>query len=497
MLLSTGVSPVFRVRTEIKDLIMSKQTILIVDDQPEILNALERLLKEEYRIFTATNGDKGLEILSENKISLILADQRMPTMTGVEFFSRSMQVQPESVRILITAYADITASIEAINKGQIFHYISKPWEPDDLSIIVRRAIEKYELEQKNKELTKELKDANQKLEKENILLKQNLEKDYDFSKIIGHSPKMIQLFKLLSKVIDTPTTVLLLGETGTGKEMIARAIHYNSQRKDKMFVAQNCGALPDSLLESELFGHVKGSFTGAVSDHKGIFEIAHGGTVFLDEIADTSPALQLRLLRVLQEGEIKPVGGTKTVSIDVRIIAATNKNLEDAVKEGIFREDLYYRLNVFPLQLPPLRERADDIPDLVQYFIEKYANKIGKTIKMIEPAALALLSKAPFSGNIRELENEIERAITLADDNSSLTPDLISARFHQPTPSNIEVPDDSASFKQTISNLEKKLILSALSETNGNILKAAEKLQLSRPGLHKMIKRLGLNPKNL
>lgn len=476
---------------------MNKNTILIVDDQPEILNALERLLKEEYQIFTATGGAKALKILAEHKIALILADQRMPTMTGVDFFSKSMQVQPDSVRILITAYADITASIDAINKGQIFHYISKPWEPDDLMIIIRRAIEKYELEQKNKQLTEELKEANQKLHNENILLQQNLEKDYDFSKIIGHSPKMIQVFKLVSKVIDTPTTVLLLGETGTGKEMIARAIHYNSRRKNKMFVAQNCGALPDSLLESELFGHVRGAFTGAVSDHKGIFEFADGGTVFLDEIADTSPALQLRLLRVLQEGEIKPVGGTKTVSVDLRIIAATNKNIDDAVAEGLLREDLYYRLNVFPIVLPPLRERKEDIPDLVEHFLVKYARKIGKKIKSITPQALNLFLKARFTGNIRELENEIERAITLADDNTPLTPDLISARFHKPPPSGLEIPNDSASFKQAISQLEKKLIMSALRETKGNILQAAKNLQISRPGLHKMIKRLGLDPKIL
>ena len=434
---------------------MANNSILIVDDQPEILNSLERLLKEEYNIFTASRGEKALTILQDHEIALILADQRMPTMTGVEFFAKSMEYQPDSVRILITAYADINASINAINKGHIFHYISKPWEPDELLIIIRRAVEKYELIKANKELTHQLRLANEKLQRENIILQDTLEKDYDFSNIIGHGSRIKQVFKLLSKVIDTPTTVLLLGETGTGKEMIARAIHFNSQRKNKMFVAQNCGALPDSLLESELFGHIRGAFTGAVADRKGIFEIADNGTVFLDEIADTSPALQLRLLRVLQEGEIKPVGSSKTLSVNVRIIAATNKDLELSVHNGTFREDLYYRLNVFPITLPPLRNRTEDIPALVDHFIKKYAPKINKNITSVTPEVMELFKNYSFSGNIRELENEIERAVTLADDNSPLAADLISPRFHRTEPS-VNPDNHTGSLKDEMDKLREK-----------------------------------------
>ena len=472
-----------------------KNAILIVDDQPEILNALERLLKEEYVVRTTTSGHQALDMLKEHEFALIMADQRMPLLTGVEFFTEAIGIQPDAIRILITAYADINASIEAINKGQIFQYISKPWEPEELRLIVRRAIEKYTLLKENRELDRRLKEANELLRRENVQLRLHMEKQYDFSNIIGESPKMLQVFKLLRKVIDTPTSVLLFGETGTGKELIARAIHYNSNRKKKMFVAQNCGALPDTLLESELFGHIRGAFTGAVSDRKGLFEMADGGTIFLDEIADTSPALQLRLLRVLQEGEIKPVGSDKTTRVDVRVIAATNKNLDQQVAAGKFREDLYYRLNVFPITLPPLRERTDDIPVLVHHFIRKYAAKIHKKINGITDGAMNLFLSAPFPGNIRELENEIERTVTLADDDQPITPDLISPRFHAPAVADApDLSETDNSIKTAVENLEIRMIRKALKKTKGNILQAAEDLQLSRAGLHKKLARYKIDP---
>jgi two-component system response regulator HupR/HoxA len=472
---------------------MSKENILVVDDQVEILNAIERQLKDEYNVFTSSNGKEALALLKENTFSVVLADQRMPQMTGVEFLSQSIEIQPDIVRILITAYADIQASIDAVNKGQIYYYISKPWEPDELRLTVQRASERFNLQRQNRELTEKLKKANEQLKRENIYLKQNIQEDYDFNSIIGHSPKMLEVFKLTGKVIKTPTSVLLLGETGTGKELLAKAIHFNGERKKENFIAQNCGALPDTLLESELFGHVRGAFTGAIADRKGIFELADKGTAFLDEVADMSSALQLRLLRILQEGELKPVGGTKTLTVDVRIIAATNKDLEEEVSSGRFREDLYYRLNVFPINLPPLRERREDIPDLVAHFIDKYSKRIKKNVTGIDPDAMQLLINGPYPGNIRELENEIERFLTLADENTSVSKELLSPRFH--TSINSQNPDSEESLKDQVENLEKRLIIHTLKETKGNILRAAEKLQLSRAGLHKKLNRYKIESK--
>lgn len=473
---------------------MKSDAVLIVDDQPEILNALERLLKAEYKVFRASGGNKALEILKNHSVQVIISDQRMPGMTGVEFLTQSIEIQPEAIRMMITAYADLNASISAINKGQIFYYISKPWEDDELLLIVKRAVERFHILEENRTLNEKLLQANEQLKNENILLKQNIEQQYDFSNIIGHSPKMLEVFKLVSKVIDTPTTVMILGETGTGKELLAHAIHYNSGRKDKMFVAQNCGAFPDTLLESELFGHVKGAFTGAIGSKKGLFEIADGGTIFLDEIADTSPALQLRLLRVLQEGEVKPVGANKSIKVDVRVIAATNKILEDEVEQGNFRKDLYYRLNVFPITLPPLRERKEDIPDLINYFIKKYSKRINKSVKGIDKNTLNLLSNAQFPGNIRELENEIERAVTMVADNAEISKKELSIRFHNPPKKFHTDEDDGRNLKEQVELLEKSLIRQALQTTNGNILKAAKLLGLSRPGLHKKLKRFQIDP---
>ena len=418
----------------------------------------------------------------------------MPGISGVEFLEKSIKIQPDIVRILITAYADIQASIDAVNKGQIFYYISKPWEPEELRLIVQRAVEQYDLKRKNRSLTIELQKAYDQLKQENIYLKQNIKEDYDFKSIIGHSPKMLEVFKLTSKVIKTPTSVLLLGETGTGKELLAKAIHFNGERNKENFIAQNCGALPDTLLESELFGHVRGAFTGAIADRKGIFEMADKGTVFLDEVADMSAALQLRLLRILQEGEIKPVGGSKTLSVDVRIIAATNKDLEQEVASGNFREDLYYRLNVFPIHLPPLRERREDIPDLVEHFIAKYSKRIKKNVTGIDSDAMQLLINGSFPGNIRELENEIERFLTLADDNSSISKELLSPRFHTSI-SETHTLGAGNSMKEQVEELERRLIIETLKETKGNILRAAERLKLSRAGLHKKLSRYKIDPK--
>ncbi len=465
-----------------------KPKVLAVDDEQPSLNAIYRTLRREFEVIQSLSGRAALEVLKSQEVEVILADQRMPEMTGVEFFRRALEIQPEAVRILITGYTDIEATIQAINEGQIYYYINKPWEPEELRLIVRRAAERYRLGKENRRLIEELQEANRRLEEENIILHREAEKHYEFENIIGKSEAMQEVFRLMRKVIPTDTTVLITGETGTGKELIARAIHYNGPRRHKLFVTQNCAALPDTLLESELFGHTRGAFTGAVTDKKGLFEIADGGTIFLDEIGDTSPAFQQRLLRVLQEGEIRPLGADKTIRVNVRVISATNRDLYSLVRAGKFREDLYYRLNVFQIHVPPLRERREDIPLLAEHFLKKYRRKLKKNIPGIDREAMKVLMTAPFPGNVRELENEIERAVTLADAGKPLTADLFSFRI-QPGSAASPVVSLEGSLKEIVENLERRLILEKLQEFGGNITHTARALGLSRVGLQKKLKR--------
>lgn len=469
-----------------------QQTVLVVDDEQSSLNAINRVLRRHFQVILALNSGSALEVLKRENIAVILADQRMPGMTGVELFEKSVQIQPQAVRILITGYTDIDAIIDAINAGGIFYYISKPWEPKDLKLIVQRAAEQHQLMQENERLMQELHEANQKLQQENIILHHTAEEKYEFNNIIGFSKAMQDVFQLMKKVIPTDTTVLLIGETGTGKELIAKAIHYSGPRKKKLFVAQNCAALPDTLLESELFGHVKGAFTGATNDKKGLFEIADGGTIFLDEVADTSPAFQQRLLRVLQEEEIRPLGSEKSIKVNVRIISATNTDLKENIRAGKFREDLYYRLNVFPIRIPPLRERREDIPLLIDHFIQKYQKKLNKSIKGIDQKSLNLLMRALLPGNVRELENMVERAITLADPNSQITTDLLSNTLTGDTTIIESLLQNDNDLKTIIETIEKQLILEKLKHHHGNITHTAMSLGLSRVGLQKKIKRYGL-----
>jgi len=468
---------------------MEKENLLIVDDQPEVLNMLRRLLSGGYNVLTAGSGAEALNYLTQQKYAVILSDQRMPKMDGVTFLKESQKIQPEAVRLMITGYADIEATIGAVNEANIFQYIAKPFEPEDLKRAVKTAVQRYRAARQSELLKEELLQKNRELADANLELHKQVEFQLDLGNLIGNSPPMLRVLKLVKKVVNTPTTVLLLGETGTGKELVAKILHYNSNRKDKMFIVQNCGAIPDTLLQSELFGHMKGSFTGAISDKKGLFEIADQGTIFLDEIGDTSPALQLGLLRVLQEGEIKPVGSNLTKRVDVRVIAATNRNLMEDVQSGRFREDLYYRLSVFPIVLPPLSERRDDIPDLVNFFIDKYSRRIQKRIRGIEEEALNILYSAEYPGNIRELENEIERMVTLADDDTPLGMELLSPRFraHIYKPTSVRMETDN--LKEAIEKLEQSMIKEALLATSGNILQAAKKLGVSRVGLHKMLNR--------
>jgi len=468
--------------------------VLVVDDEQASLNAIYRTLRKEFEVILSLNAQSALEVLRSQEVAVILTDQRMPEMTGIELLKAAREIQPDALRILITGYADIEATIQAINEGQVFYYINKPWEPEELRLIIRRAAEQHTLRRENQRLLRELEIANQRLQAENVILHQEVEKQYVFENIIGNSPAMQKVFQLMKKVIPTDTTVLLTGETGTGKELIARAIHYNGPRKDNLFVAQNCAALPETLLESELFGHVKGAFTGATTDKKGLFELANGGTIFLDEIGDTSPEMQKRLLRVLQEGEIHPVGSEKTIKVDVRIISATNQDLQKAVREGRFREDLFYRLHVFPIHLPALRERREDIPLLVNHFIEKYARKMGKKIEGITPRALSKLMTEEFPGNVRQLENLIERAVTLADDGERIDLHLLDVGWDSREETSgfgeYLLLSEEQSLKEVIEALERELIQNTLKKFKGNVSQSARALGLSRLGLQKKLRRL-------
>ena len=464
----------------------------MVDDEQSSLNAIKRTLRKDFEVILALNGQAALEVLKKEEIAVLLADQRMPGLSGVELFQKALTIQPEAVRILITGYMDIEAIIQAINDGQVFYYINKPWEPDDLRLIIKRASEQYALVKQNKQLLRELQQANLRLQQENIILHQEAEKEYIFQHIIGQSKAMQEVFKLVRKVIPTDITVLLTGETGTGKELIARAIHYNGPRKEKLFVTQNCAALPDTLLESELFGHTRGAFTGASQDKKGLFELADGGTILLDEIADTSAAFQLRLLRVLQEGEFRPLGSEKSLTVNVRVISATNKDLKQSVEEGTFREDLFYRLSVFPIRIPPLRERREDIPILVDHFIRKYQKKLSKSIKGIDKKALQFLTSATFNGNVRELENEIQRALALAEPETVITTELISGSLKLERPDFSSLLDTRKSLKEATEALEQMVIKEKLAENDWNITHTAKALGLSRVGLQKKIQRYGI-----
>ncbi|GAB4370478.1 MAG: sigma-54 dependent transcriptional regulator [Calditrichia bacterium] len=470
-----------------------KPKILAVDDEQPSLTSIQRSLRREFDVILSLSGQAALEVLKTQPIAVILADQRMPGMSGIELFQQALQIQPDAVRILITGYTDIEATIQSINQAQVFYYINKPWEPEELRLIVRRAVEQYQLRQENRRLLQELKEANARLKEENILLHQEARTHYEFENIIGESEAMQRVFHLMRKVIPTDTTVLLYGETGTGKELIARAIHYNGPRREKLFVAQNCAALPETLLESELFGHMKGAFTGATGTKKGLFELADGGTVFLDEIGDTSPSLQQRLLRVLQDGEIRPLGSEKSLKVNVRIISATNKNLEEAIRNGRFREDLYYRLNVFPIHVPPLRERREDIPLLAEHFLRKYSQKMGKRIPAITPRALALLSTAPFPGNVRELENQIERAVALAEEGQPLTEEFFAPEWVDRQSLLLSFLQPAGSLREVTESVEKYLITEKLKENRGNISRTAQQLGLSRVGLQKKINRFHID----
>jgi len=470
--------------------------ILLVDDEEAILESLELTLGGEYRVFTARSGAQGLEILDREDIALIIADQVMPEMSGVEFLEAVIERDPRPIRMMLTGYADITSLMRAINAGRIYRYITKPWEPDELRVSVKRALEAYALSGENVQLAGALAEANERLRAENLYLRREVERRYSFEELIGESPAMQRVFDVTEKVAETDATVLISGETGTGKELIARAIHYSGRRREKRFVTQNCGALPDTLLESELFGHKRGSFTGAHADKQGLFEAADGGTIFLDEIGETEPGMQVRLLRVLQDGEIRPIGSSETRKVDVRVVAATNRDLRREVEEGRFREDLFYRLRVVEIELPPLRERRADIPALAHHFLDRANKRMGRSLEGFTNAAMDRLYAYGWKGNVRELENEIERVVALAGGEKRIGVEMLSEEIRG-TPEHSVAPEEALGevkdwdLNRSVDALKRGMIVAALRET-GSKTRAAERLGIPRQSLQKMMKRLGL-----
>ena len=459
--------------------------VLVVDDEPDILQSFRFNYGEDFAVLTADSGARGLEVLAAHDIAVIVADQRMPQMSGTEFLERSMDVRPDAIRIILTGYTDVDALVKAVNLSRIYRYVTKPWSTEELRLTLLRAIEVFHLGRENARLVEELRRANERLAVENAYLRESATMP---TEIVGVSTAIHKVLDLVGRVAPTGSTVLVTGETGTGKELVARAIHAASPRRDELFVAVNCASLSEGVLESELFGHRKGAFTGAVNDRKGLFEVADAGTLFLDEVSETTPGLQAKLLRVLQEGEIRPVGDNRTYPVDVRVVAATNRRLEDEIKAGRFREDLYYRLSVFPINIPPLRERRDDIPVLARHLTHRLASQLRKSVGEPTPDAVELLVQYPFPGNVRELANELERAILLADPGAPITDELLSEHV-QDAASNGTPP---GALRSSTDEFERQQILAALERAGGVKVRVAKELGISYRGLMKKIRRLGL-----
>ncbi|HED00898.1 MAG TPA: sigma-54-dependent Fis family transcriptional regulator [Proteobacteria bacterium] len=452
------------------------ESILIVDDEKNYLVVLKELLSEEnYEVITAENAMQALEIFKESDFDLVLTDMKMPQIDGIELLENIRSINNEVPVIIMTAYATVEKAVKAMKKGA-FDYVTKPFQNEELKITVRKAIDLYQLK------------------RENLKLRQEVSRKYQFGNIIGKSPVMLNIYDMIEKVAATKATVLITGETGTGKELVAKAIHYNSPRKNNAFISVNCAAIPETLLESELFGHEKGSFTGAIAMRKGRFELADGGTIFLDEIAEMPPALQAKLLRALQEMKFERVGGTKTLKIDVRVIAASNKDLKKEVAAGTLREDLYYRLNVVPLHLPPLRERPADIPLLAAHFLQKYSQELGKGGLEISPAVMRGLYTRSWPGNVRELEHVIERAVILAS-GREITPAYIASESQEAE--NIDLDIDrfipmQVKLNEALEEVEAKMIKRALSRAGNVQAHAAAMLGITKSLLQYKMKKYNI-----
>jgi DNA-binding NtrC family response regulator len=466
---------------------MEKIGILIVDDETVIRDGIKRVLEgDQFEVETCKSGHIAIERLQEKDYGLIITDLKMPDMNGIEVLKAVKALQPDIPVIIITGYASIDTAVEAIKNGAS-DYISKPFAPDLLLEKVQNALSQRSMPQ------------------DEICLKQEISLHHGFHQFIGESKEMQKVYQRIMRVAATNSTVLITGESGTGKELTARAIHENSPRKEKPFVAVDCSSLAETLLESELFGHVKGSFTGAAQAKTGLFQIADGGTLFLDEVSNISLSTQAKLLRVLQERKITPIGGTQLVPIDIHLVAATNRNLRTMVNEGIFREDLFFRLNIIPIELPPLRDRTQDIPILIRHFLKKYTTEIGKKIRGVAPDVQSFLENYSYPGNVRELENMIERAVVLAEGDIIRNEDLELWDSKETTSNSVidHIPMNAEELKEmkrhirdhAIESLESLFVRNALERNNWNVTRAAEETGILRPNFQSMMKKLGISIK--
>ena len=466
----------------------TKHKILVVDDEKSMREFLEIMLREDgYEVDTAQGGAEALEKVDRLFYDVIICDVKMPEVDGLGVLRKVKENWPDTAVVMITAFASTETAVEAMKQGAL-DYITKPFKLDEIRIILQRALERTSLERENK------------------LLKKQIEGQDARSLLLGQSEAMQRVFALVEKIADTPTNVLITGESGTGKELLARAIHQESSRREHPFVPIHCGAIPENLIESELFGHVKGAFTGAIQNKIGLLELASGGTVFLDEVGEIPLQMQVKLLRFLQERSFRRVGCTEDIEVNVRILCATNKDLEEEVERGTFREDLYYRLNVIQIALPPLRRRKDDIPLLAEYFVRRYSAELNRRIMRISEEAMELLRTYPYSGNVRELENILERAVAL-ESSSMILPDSLPAEMihgHRrdllpggKSASNpFRLPEEGVYLEELVEDIEKTLIRQALQRGNGVKKRAAELLNVSFRSFRYRLEKYGMNERD-
>jgi len=493
---------------------LAKYPVLVVDDEQDNLDAFRFNFKRAFTILCAQSGQEALELLASNDVAVIVTDQRMPKMTGLELLREALAIRPDAVGTILTAFTDVDVLIEAINQGQIYRYITKPWDAKEVRGVLIQAIERFHLRRENRRLLEQL-------EQYTGYLHNELHGAFDFGQIVGQSAALREVLAKVEQVAPTSSTVLLRGETGTGKELVAHAIHINSQRGERPFVRVNCAALAPGVLESELFGHEKGSFTGAIARRAGRFELADGGTLFLDEVGDLPMEVQIKLLRALQEREFERVGGSETIKVDVRVVSATNRDLEQMIDGGTFREDLYYRLNVFPIHLPALRERPEDVAALVDHFVAKFSRNTQRRVLGCTAEALERLRAYTWPGNVRELENIIERGMILvkgdrldASDldfgrrsHASSVPHQVSSRVKtEPLPTippqavassasssdTHALPSGGRPLAERLADEERREIIAAVDKSESNIALAARMLGINRSTLYYRMRKHGL-----